>query len=44
MTNKKVPVFVAKAMSECGQTQRQIGEALNVSQSTISRRINSDQK
>jgi transcriptional regulator with XRE-family HTH domain len=45
MTQKKnVPVYLANAMKECGYSQKQVGEAFNTSQSTISRRFNETKK
>ncbi len=36
---KKMTQFVAKAMSDCGQTQKQIGDAMGMHQSSVSRKL-----
>ncbi len=41
---KNVPIGLAKVVSDYGVSQREIGEAFGVSQSTISRKINKDSK
>ncbi len=41
---KNVPMGLAKVISDCGVSQKEIGEAFGVSQSTISRRMNKDSK
>ena len=42
--SKKVPVFIAKAMNNCGATQKEIGGCFGVSQSTVSRKMKDENK
>lgn len=42
--SKKVPVYIAKAMNDCGATQKEIGGCFGVAQSTVSRKMKGENK
>jgi len=44
MNKKNIPEYLVNTIREYGTSQQEIGNAFGVSQSTISRRLNGDQK